>query len=87
MKKTLALLLVLLASLQATSAFAVQATSFTYTVDDTMTLVRTQDAYLPDKTISCAVCYFARICVYFIYHGALRVRLPARQDHLQPGAQ
>lgn len=52
MKKTLALLLVLLASLQATSAFAVQATSFTYTVDDTMTLVRTQDAYLPDKTIS-----------------------------------
>ena len=33
-------------------AFASQATSFTYTTDDKKELVRTQDAYLPDRTIT-----------------------------------
>ena len=51
MKKPLALLM-LLALLLPLGAGAVQATSYTYTLDDTGSLVRTQDAYLPEKTIT-----------------------------------
>lgn len=38
--------------LQTLPAFASQATSYTYTTDDKKELVRTQDAYLPDRTIT-----------------------------------
>lgn len=52
-KKSLVLLLALMLTLMASiPAFASQATSYTYTLDDESELVRTQDAYLPDRTIT-----------------------------------
>ena len=52
-KKSLVLLLaVTFVVLSALPVAASQATSYTYTLDDDSELVRTQDAYLPDKTIT-----------------------------------
>jgi hypothetical protein len=52
-KKSLVLLLALILSLMAALPVAAsQATSYTYTLDDEDELVRTQDAYLPDRTIT-----------------------------------
>ncbi len=50
-------LVLLLASLflifcETGTAFASQATSYTYTLDDNDDFVRTQDAYLPERTIT-----------------------------------
>lgn len=57
MKKTCNRSLVLLLALMLSVIFALpvaasQATSYTYTLDDENELVRTQDAYLPDRTIT-----------------------------------
>lgn len=52
-KKSLVLLLALMLSAMAVIPVAAsQATSYTYTLDDENELVRTQDAYLPDRTIT-----------------------------------
>ena len=53
MKKSSVLLLALIMTMIAVvPAYASQATSYTYTLDDESELVRTQDAYLPDRTIT-----------------------------------
>ena len=52
-KKSLVLLLALMLMVMAVIPVAAsQATSYTYTLDDEDELVRTQDAYLPDRTIT-----------------------------------
>lgn len=52
-KKSLVLLLALMLTVMAAiPVSASQATSYTYTLDDENELVRTQDAYLPDRTIT-----------------------------------
>lgn len=52
-KKSLVLFLALMLTVMAAiPVFASQATSYTYTLDDDNELVRTQDAYLPDRTIT-----------------------------------
>lgn len=52
-KKSLVLLLALMIMVMAVIPVAAsQATSYTYTLDDENELVRTQDAYLPDRTIT-----------------------------------
>lgn len=52
-KKSLVLLLALMLMTMAVIPVAAsQATSYTYTLDDESELVRTQDAYLPDRTIT-----------------------------------
>lgn len=52
-KKSLVLLLALMLTAMAViPVSASQATSYTYTLDDESELVRTQDAYLPDRTIT-----------------------------------
>lgn len=53
LKKSLVLLLALIfVAMSVIPAAASQATSYTYTLDDQGELVRTQDAYLPDRTIT-----------------------------------
>lgn len=53
MKKSIVVMLALCFTiLQALPVGASQATSYTYTLDDRNYLVRTQDAYLPDRTIT-----------------------------------
>lgn len=53
MKKTIVVMLALCFTvLQALQVGASQATSYTYTLDDKNEFVRTQDAYLPDRTIT-----------------------------------
>ncbi|MCR5703503.1 MAG: YIP1 family protein [Eubacterium sp.] len=53
MKKSLVLLLALtFVAMSALSVAASQATSYSYTLDDKGEFVRTQDAYLPDRTIT-----------------------------------
>lgn len=53
MKKSIFVMLALcFTMLQALQASASQATSYTYTLDDNNRYVRTQDAYLPDRTIT-----------------------------------
>ena len=53
MKKSLVLLLALtFVAMSALSVAASQATSYSYTLDDKGEYVRTQDAYLPDRTIT-----------------------------------
>ena len=52
-KKSLVLFLTLIFMVMAALPVgASQATSYTYTLDDQDEMVRTQDAYLPDKTIT-----------------------------------
>ena len=52
-KKSLVLFLTLIFMVMAALPVgASQATSYTYTLDDQNEMVRTQDAYLPDKTIT-----------------------------------
>ena len=52
-KKSLVLLLaVTFVIMSVLPVAASQATSYTYTLDDDSELVRTQDAYLPDRTIT-----------------------------------
>ena len=51
-RMTVAAMAVSMICAQAVSVFAAQATSFTYTTDDDNELVRTQDAYLPDRTVT-----------------------------------
>lgn len=53
MKKSIIVMLALcITMLQALPVSASQATSYTYTLDDNGRFVRTQDAYLPDRTIT-----------------------------------
>ena len=52
-KKSSALFLALIFTVMAVLPVAAsQATSYTYTMDDQSEMVRTQDAYLPDRTIT-----------------------------------
>ena len=52
-KRSLVLLLaVTFVIMSALPVAASQATSYTYTLDDDSEMVRTQDAYLPDRTIT-----------------------------------
>ena len=51
-KSSVLLLALIMTALSVLPVAASQATSYTYTLDDQEELVRTQDAYLPDRTIT-----------------------------------